>query len=122
YVDAVMRSWLRAVPCVCRSLGWRGERRIRTLSLSPVVQVDRSRTGFTDDRPGVHGDRHRDLSLRTYPEISAFARLAAGRCQSRLSLFSKLPGLSHRSRRGTYLRPLVRIRADEYRREDPLRR
>ena len=94
--DALIRHRFRPFSCHCCNRCRRGERRVRTLSLSPAIQVDRSRAGLAHDRSGVHGDRHRNLYLRTHPEIGAFAGLVAGRRQSRLSLLSELPRVSHR--------------------------
>ena len=45
-----------------------------------LLQVDRSRAGSVDDRSGLHGDRHRHLSLRAYPEIGRRCRIG---CRAR---------------------------------------
>ena len=105
----------------CCGRGRRGERRVRARALSPALQVDRSRAGAAHHRSRVHGDRHRDLSLRADSEIGAAAGLAAGRRQSRLPQFPELSRLSDRARRRAHRRALVRIRAHQYRRQDPRR-
>ena len=59
--------------------------------------------------------------LRADPEIGAAAGLAARRRQSRLPPVPELPRLPDRARRRAHRGALVRLRAHQYRRQDPRR-
>ena len=121
HVDAYVRRRLRTIPRHCCGCRRRGERRVRTRSLPPALQVDRPRTGFADDWSGVHGDRHCHISLWPDPEIGALAGVVARRRQSRLSLLPELSRIFDRPRGGAYRGSLVRVRAYKYRGQDPCR-